>query len=435
MKTTSKKENTDEAKEVEGNHRKNDPFIGVSESNKKVIEKYLIFRQNVTNKSIDTLATNKSVLCRFAKFLAEKDFRDATTTDMQKYFGTFNKPSSQDTHAMVLITFLRWHLDLRRKQRPIIMAWYEYEPQRSKRKRRDPNAKDKFFIFKDDYDAIIRNETDLQNKALWETLYLSGARSKSEILKMRIRDVFDDGQIVTVTLVDSKTIPRNIPLPGDASYLLRWLEEHPLKENPDAPLWISPKSKIPLYYTRLHDWFVVAKEKANITKPYTIKCFRKTRASIIFDSKEFTDSEIASIMGWEVSMVPFRRREYDLTSEADLRNKIIGKLNRPPTRDELSRENAHLRKNAEEMIQTKVEELLNSKMKNINEMLKSKWYQVEMQPYTEKYQLPNKETVEFKFQPKQKDIDVLLKKYINNKKEMAKIKKIGLYEWSKLKLS
>ena len=375
-------------------------FDDISRENRKIIEEYLDFRENVMHKSKGTVATEKSALCSIARSV-KKSFKDITEKDTQKYFKALKCRTTADTYAILIIKFYKWLLKLKRTERPECLEWYEYESQREKRKRKDPNAKEKYFIYKDEYDAIIINETDLQKKALWETCYLSGARP-SELRQMNICHVKDDGEVVTITIIDSKTIPRNVPLPKYPKYLMQWLSEHPFKDNPNDPLWISIQRRKRLYHSRMRNWFKTALKRADIKenkiKTLTPKCFRKTRASIIFNNTRWTDTNIADFMGWEVAMVPFRRREYDLTNAKDLREKILGNITRPPSIDELQWENKRLKEKADEIIQEKVEQIIKEEkpeiqkmkeqlfeMRTLVEMMSSTWYKMLPEQDKEKY--------------------------------------------------
>lgn len=87
---------------------------------------------------------------------------------------------------------------------------------------------------------MMRHARNPRDKAMVSFLYESGARI-SEMLSMRVRHVEFTDSMVRATLPVSKTQPRVIPLVACSRHLAIWLNYHPLKDNPDAPLWSNLK--------------------------------------------------------------------------------------------------------------------------------------------------------------------------------------------------
>ncbi len=81
------------------------------------------------------------------------------------------------------------------------------------------------------------------HKAMLETLYLFGVR-KGELLGLRIKNVTYGDGLCRITVTESKTQVRTVPYDGRPNYLMAWVEEqHPFKDNPDAPVFICQKGK------------------------------------------------------------------------------------------------------------------------------------------------------------------------------------------------
>ena len=76
-----------------------------------------------------------------------------------------------------------------------------------------------------------------RDKALILVLYESGCRI-GEILSLKIRNVQFDGYGAQL-IVHGKTGMRRVRIVASAPKLAIWLDNHPLKENLDAPLWVS----------------------------------------------------------------------------------------------------------------------------------------------------------------------------------------------------
>ncbi len=80
-----------------------------------------------------------------------------------------------------------------------------------------------------------------RDKAMIAMLYDLAARPH-ELMKLRIRDIAIRENYAQVRLVDhSNPEGRTIPITFSFQYLLTWLNSHPFKEHPDAPLWVNLK--------------------------------------------------------------------------------------------------------------------------------------------------------------------------------------------------
>jgi len=87
---------------------------------------------------------------------------------------------------------------------------------------------------------MIRHARNVRDKAIVSFLYESGARI-SEMLSMKIKHLEFTPAIVKTTLPVSKTRPRVIPLVACRQHLATWVNYHPFKDNPDAPVWSNLK--------------------------------------------------------------------------------------------------------------------------------------------------------------------------------------------------
>ncbi|MEM3898907.1 MAG: site-specific integrase, partial [Candidatus Bathyarchaeia archaeon] len=89
----------------------------------------------------------------------------------------------------------------------------------------------------EDVKAIIRNAENERDKALASVLYEAALRP-GELLTMKVGSVeFRDNYCIIS--VNGKTGLKRIPLVASYKYLLDWLEKHPRKADPEAPLWAS----------------------------------------------------------------------------------------------------------------------------------------------------------------------------------------------------
>lgn len=347
-------------------------WSGISAENRKSIEKFIEFRRDSQGRCKGTILRNQYTLAKLARFLGKKRLRRATKKDREKFFSEVckdEKPISRDHKAFHIRVFYRWLLNLEEKQIPEIMKGYKYQTKAQKAQAKEPGWKDKAFITPKEYAEIIRASTNIQDKALWETLYYSGGRN-DEVCSMTVGGVnrFDkDGvQGYEVTVYRSKTIPRVITLEKNPpAHLLKWLEEHRFKDDPDHALWLS-ESMTPMTPKMIRQHLKkVIKRTTGVKSTIRPKNFRATRATIMFSHPEkFNETMIAYFFGWTVSEVPNRREQYDLTTERDLRKKIRENAPTAPSREELEIRN----KEAEDIIQNGMEDLKKEFEKKMNQL-------------------------------------------------------------------
>ena len=177
-----------------------------------------------------------------------------------------------------------------------------------------------------------------QSNAIWETLYLSGIRP-TELLSMKIEDVKTENGITSISVPESKTFPRTIPLPEAPRYLLQYKENHPRRDNKKAWLWFPFKNTTidkPLQYDNLkNERFSKMIKDLGLKPTLNLKSFRKTRATLIFNSKKLQLIEIAKIMGWTTETVVKRQEEYMLTNNDEIIKKYCTETYTEPTQSQL----------------------------------------------------------------------------------------------------
>jgi len=96
---------------------------------------------------------------------------------------------------------------------------------------------------KDMIDKMIKVCTNARNRALVATFYDGGFRPGA-LISCRVGNVEsnDYGSIVYLskTSRSKKTTPaKGIPLTWSSGYLQQWLAVHPLRDDPEAPLWVT----------------------------------------------------------------------------------------------------------------------------------------------------------------------------------------------------
>lgn len=212
-----------------------------------------------------TVAIDANALRSLGAFIGDKKFEDLTKPDMIRYFnqatGTrrwanFHKDGSKtetekptrlsfstlDKRKEVLKPFFRWLLGLDEGEIAPMMKGIK------SRKASAENVPADQLVTKEDLRLLILNTRDAQGKALIATLYESGLRAM-EFASLNIHSVVFDQYGAVLTLPKDapglKTGSRRIRLFDCVSYLHDWYEQHPMKDDPKAPLFFSNSNRAP----------------------------------------------------------------------------------------------------------------------------------------------------------------------------------------------
>lgn len=315
-------------------------FIPKNEVNKKLINDYLYFyKTKKPNSSKHTLRSIEQSLSRLSVFLEtktiHKSLKEANEQNMLNFFNNkyYVTEGSYNIIGINIIPFYRRLYGLDKRSRPNNLNWFETTSERTKRKNNDPHRKEKLFISNEDYKKMMGFYKDIygQYNAILETYYLSGFRPE-ELVSMKIQDVKEDkDNVVWVSCPKSKTYPREISLCEYPENLMRYIGNHPEKNNKNAPLWFitrGSKDLKPISIKTISKKFKEMREKLGLKDTFTLKSFRKTRATIFFSSdnpKINNDSFIAKYLGWSTHTVSSRRQEYNLMDKSDLKKAILNK--------------------------------------------------------------------------------------------------------------
>jgi integrase len=151
-------------------------------------------------------------------------------------------------------------------------------------------------------EAMIKAATSLRDKAII-SLWAELGGKPSEILLLRVGDIqFDDaGALVHITR--GKTGPRTLRAISCVKHLTAHLETHSLRQDPEAPLWLSSSANHatePLSWVVLSRMVKVTARRAGIMKK-RIHGYMFRHGSATRNSKYFTDSELKRMYGWSMA--------------------------------------------------------------------------------------------------------------------------------------
>ena len=309
--------------------------VKINQQNLKKINEYREFRESL-GKSKNTVKTDINAIKKLGKHLGKINFEKVNEKHTQSLFTEIKDFILRDHYASKINCFYKWLCKLDDKERHPAMKWYKYSKRSERERQKDPYLKAKF-IDPEEYTKIIQHvKMDLRMSALYETMYISGARP-DEVCKMKLEHVINDNGKISIIVTDSKSIPREIPLTEKPNLLLRWYENHPYKDDKKAWLFISLDRRFKNRHIQagsVSDKFHKLIKELKLKDTLILYSFRKTRATIMF-GQGYDDKEMGSLFGWKPHTVIERRNEYDLRGMEDLKAKIFQKTKSYKPREQL----------------------------------------------------------------------------------------------------
>ena len=161
-----------------------------------------------------------------------KDFSKATKTDLIRLVTDIDSKNYAEytryDFKIVLKMFYKWLLG-KDEEFPKVIKWLK--PRLKNEKHKLPEE----LLTVEEVQKLANSTTNPRDKALILALYESGCRI-GEMLYLKLKNVQFDNYGV-VLMVNGKTGSRRVRIIASVQVLAAWLQEHPDKDNPDAPLW------------------------------------------------------------------------------------------------------------------------------------------------------------------------------------------------------
>lgn len=222
-----------------------------------------------------------------------KDFTQATKEDTERIVAHINQqsysPWTVQAYKVILKRFYQWLYDFHNNKYPELVDWICTGIPRNQLPRRTPHE----FPTADDVALLVKNATSDRDKAFIACIGESGCRI-GEIGNLAYRHVsFDDDG--AVLYVHGKTGFRPVRLVYAAYYLRQWLASHPLKGNPDSPLWVNRMRK-QLSHQRLYELLKSTARKAGLSKKANPHNFRHGRGTFL--AHFLNGYQLCNYMGW-----------------------------------------------------------------------------------------------------------------------------------------
>lgn len=263
---------------------------GISDHNKELIWK---FCEHCKLQGLSTLRV-LFYLNRFLNIakLAKKDFNQMTRDDVQQLVLSVRElrkrngePVSERTvqdHLTTIKTFWKWMKGVD-NEFPGEVKWIRTSLHGTNSKLPEdlPNP--------EDIEKLIAAATNTRDKALVSVLYDSGCRI-GELLTLRIKNVTFDNY-GGVLLVAGKTGQRRVRIIHSVQRLRTWLEEHPLRTQPEAMVFCSLSNRLrggQLNYEAISRTFRKLKKRSGATKRLNPHSFRHARATLL--AQHLTDA-------------------------------------------------------------------------------------------------------------------------------------------------
>lgn len=281
----------------------------ISEKNKKAILEFVSDREleGLSKARLLYFINRLLVISRLFK----KDFEKADKEDIKMLVKKINKKDyterTKKDYRVVIKKFYKWVRGIDEKGvYPEEVRWIPTTF----------NGENHFLpeelLKEEEINKLIELADHPRDKALVMTIADSGCRI-GEILSMKIKNLSFD-KYSAVLIVNGKTGMRRVRVIGATPYLAKWLETHPDKKNPDAPLWIvrgTTKEFTKREKKKKFDWSyslsypAVSKMlrklavKAGIKKKVNPHSFRHARATFL--ASRLTESQLKEMFGWAQS--------------------------------------------------------------------------------------------------------------------------------------
>ncbi|MFL6326430.1 MAG: hypothetical protein ACJ71I_02995 [Nitrososphaeraceae archaeon] len=233
----------------------------LSEANALTISEYVLSMKREINPSPNTIRTTIQFLYELSKSLGniEKRFEDMTRNDVLLYLDSYRKSDSEDplhkwigsynTKLIILMRFFKWlyYPDIDTPKRRNELSAQERKPECimgiPKLKRKETSCYKPSDLWTQEDDILFLKWVTNKRDRCYHTMARDLSARLHEILNFKIKDIVfktvDGGKQYAEVLVNGKTGSRHIPLIQSIPYIKDWLSNHPSRNNPNAPLFVS----------------------------------------------------------------------------------------------------------------------------------------------------------------------------------------------------
>lgn len=238
-----------------------------------------------------------------AKYL-QRNFDLATRDDIRQVVMTVDaredcSPWTKHSYKVILKKFYKWlaYGDEYRTQQeyPPLVAWI-----RAGLKEKDkPRIQASEILTEEEIRRLISAAEHPRDKAFLSMLYELGARI-GEIGGLKIKDLTRDKYGYLVDL-EGKTGHRTPRIVFTDPHLTHWLNAHPHKEDPSAPLWVMTGNRNKhqlMRYAAFRALVLRLVAKAGIKKRVHPHLFRHSRVTHLLMNRQINEAQAKVYFGW-----------------------------------------------------------------------------------------------------------------------------------------
>lgn len=276
----------------------------VSKNNKKLILDFQTYLASTGSGKV-RIAKLTGQLKRIA-LISNKDFSSFEKKDLMKVIAHFNHSDYSDAtkadYRRVLKQFFKYYEDEDKRSDTKILYKFIKQGISSayKEKQIEPNA----ILTEEDIEAVVRSCTNIRDKAFIKFLHETGLRA-GEMLGLKIENIALKKNI-GLAYVDGKTGRRTVQFTKSMSYIVRWLDVHPLKDK-GSYLWVSCSNNTNnsrLGYRNTNKIIHKSFTRANVSKKHNLHWFRHSRATL--NAPHWPEVIMCKYFGWVVGSTQVR---------------------------------------------------------------------------------------------------------------------------------
>lgn len=291
--------------------RKHPEFEG---HNNEIVDQY-IKSIRLKNKKESTIYGELWQIAAFVKFVDNKNLREVTKDDIESFYLHRREtcsPSTVHDNVITIRSFYKW----------LIPENTFFDGIKSRPPKNTLPVDE--LLLESDVMQLLPGCSKQRDRALISLLWDSAARI-SEVLDLNINNV-EFNQHGGAIIVSGKTGQRRIPLILSIPELRVWLNQHPHRDNPQSPLFVTDR-KYNGSYRRLNRHTISnmlkgVAQKVDVKKKIHPHAFRHGRLTDLA-KLGFNEMELRIFAGWEAnSNMP---ATYLHLSGSDVENKLLAK--------------------------------------------------------------------------------------------------------------
>ncbi len=264
------------------------------EKNKTIVQEFI--------EHLEITGISEARMIRYLTFFIDfercliKPFDKVDEKDIKKYIAYMQTrnlaPATIYAHLVSIKRFYKW-LKGKDEIYPPVVKWIKPRLKNSDKK----SIGDGDLLTEEEVKKMIHVAENPRDKAFVSMLFESGCRI-GELASLQIKNVkFDSNGIVLS--VQGKTGARPVRVITSTPYLMNWLQCHPLKDDPNSPLWVAinqANRNEMLKYRGFTKFISNLAIKAGIKKKCNPHLFRHSRATQL--ANHLTEFQMDKYFGW-----------------------------------------------------------------------------------------------------------------------------------------